>query len=228
MSKDGKIWLSHTGIEGLERCPRCFWLQYKKGIRQPEGIVSRLANRFDVVLKNYFDSFRPQLPPMVEGKIKGKLQNPFREKYFVTIDQKYGFWGKLDECLVDNLGNLVPVDFKTASSDPREKEILDAYKSQIDAYIFLLKQNKQKAATYGFLIFVFPDHSKKLHEGFPMIVHIEKVTGNPAKTATKIAKAIEILEGKIPKAAKDCPFCLYRSSVNELESPKQTSLFSRQ
>lgn len=36
----------------LFECLRCFWLQYKKGIRQPEGIVSRLANRFDTVLKD--------------------------------------------------------------------------------------------------------------------------------------------------------------------------------
>ncbi|OGD89676.1 hypothetical protein A2W45_02580 [Candidatus Curtissbacteria bacterium RIFCSPHIGHO2_12_41_11] len=225
MSKDGKIWLSHTGIEGLERCPRCFWLYYRKGIRQPEGIVSRLANRFDIVLKNYFDSFRPQLPPMVEGKLKGKLQNPFREKYFVTIDEKYGFWGKLDECLVDGSGELVPVDFKTSSSDPREKEILQAYVSQIDAYIFLLKQNKQKTADCGYLIFVFPDHSQKLHEGFPMVIHVQKVLGDGKKTAQKIAGAIEILEGKIPDASEDCVFCKYRSTVNELESPKQTSLF---
>ena len=96
MSEDGRIWLSHTGIEGLERCPRCFWLQYIKGIRQPEGIVSRLANRFDGVLKNYFDSFwgTGELPPMVEGKLPGQLQNPFQEKYFVRINDKFGFFGQ--------------------------------------------------------------------------------------------------------------------------------------
>src|SRR3989304_8296225 len=122
MAKDGKIWLSHTGLENLGRCPRFFWLSYRRGIRQPEGIVSRLANRFDTVLKNYFNMYRPQLPPMVEGKLEGRLQDPFQEKYFVPIDVRYGFWGKLDECLITEKNQLVPVDFKTASSDPREKE----------------------------------------------------------------------------------------------------------
>src|SRR3989304_298418 len=124
MSKDGRVWLSHTGLETLERCPRCFWLQYHKGIRQPEGIVSRLANRFDVVLKNYFDSFRntQELPPMVTGKLEGKLQNPFQEKYFVRINGDYGLLGKLDECLVNEKDKYIPVDFKASSSDPREKE----------------------------------------------------------------------------------------------------------
>lgn len=66
MSKDGRIWLSHTGLETLERCPRCFWLQYKKGIRQPEGIVSRLANRFDTVLKDNL---------IVEGVVVSSMRN---------------------------------------------------------------------------------------------------------------------------------------------------------
>jgi len=66
MVKEDKIWLSPTGIEGMNRCPRCFWLQYRKRIRQPEGIVSRLANRFDKIIKNYFDIYREigELPPM--------------------------------------------------------------------------------------------------------------------------------------------------------------------
>lgn len=220
MSKDGRIWLSHTGIEGLERCPRCFWLQYIKGIRQPEGIVSRLANRFDGVLKNYFDSFRDtgELPPMVDGKLPGQLQNPFQEKYFVRINNEFGFLGKLDECLVSEKGELIPVDFKTASSDPREKELLQAYENQIDDYVFIIKKNNLKVTGYGYLIFVFPDHGKELHNGFPMIIHVVKVKGDPKKTEARIEDAMKVLKSKMPKAADDCVFCKYRKDVKEVES----------
>jgi len=219
MSKDGRIWLSHTGIEGLERCPRCFWLQYIKRIRQPEGIVSRLANRFDGVLKNYFDSFRGtgDLPPMVEGQLPGQLQNPFQEKYFVRINEEFGFLGKLDECLVNEKGELVPVDFKTASSDSREKELLQAYENQIDDYVFMIKRNNLKVTGYGYLIFVFPDHGKELHNGFPMIIHVVKVNGDPKKTEGRITNAMKVLKGKMPKAADDCNFCKYRKDVKEFE-----------
>jgi len=219
MSKDGRIWLSHTGIEGLERCPRCFWLQYIKGIRQPEGIVSRLANRFDGILKNYFDSFRGtgELPPIVEGKLPGQLQNPFHEKYFVRINDKFGFLGKLDECLVNEKGELIPVDFKTASSDPREKELLQAYENQIDDYVFVIKRNNLKVTGYGYLIFVYPDYGKELHNGFPMIIHVVKVKGDPKKTEERIENAIRVLKGKMPKAAEDCKFCNYRKDVRKLE-----------
>ena len=214
MSKDGRIWLSHTGIEGMERCPRCFWLLYRKGIRQPEGIVSRLANRFDKVLKNYFDTFRgtDELPPMIEGKIEGTLQNPFQEIYFVRIDDKYGFKGLLDECIVGRNGEHIPFDFKTSSTDPREKETLPAYQAQIDAYLFILKQNGKKIADHGYLMYVYPDEGKKLHDGFPMIIHLTKLAGDPGRTAGKISKAITVLEGDIPDANPTCPFCSYRKS----------------
>lgn len=211
MSKDGRIWLSHTGIENLERCPRCFWLQYRKGIYQPEGIVSRLANRFDIVMKNYFNSFRGtgELPPMVTGKLDGRLQNPFQEKYFVRVNDKFGFLGKLDECLVNEKGELIPVDFKTSSSDPREKEVLSAYRSQIDDYVYCISKNGNKVAGYGYLVFVYPDESQHLHIGFPMIIHIQKLDGDPVRTETRIERAISYLEKDIPAPSESCKFCAW-------------------
>lgn len=212
-----KTWLSHTGVETLERCPRCFWLAYKKGIRQPEGIVSRLANRFDGVMKDYFDSYRKLgiLPPMVKGKIIGKLQSPFVEKYFANINDRYGFLGKLDECLVDAKGRFIPVDFKTASTDPRQKDLLEAYKNQIDDYLFLLEKNGHKTAGYGYLIFVFPDLSHELHKGFPMIIHVVKVKGDPKKTEIRLKAAFKVLEGKMPKPALECPFCSWYEKMKK-------------
>lgn len=226
MSKDGRVWLSHTGLETLSRCQRCFWLQYKKGVRQPEGIVSRLANRFDIILKAYFDIYRSTgtIPPLVEGKIEGKLESPFQEKYWARVNDAYGFFGKLDECLINNDGEYVPVDFKTASSDPREKEILSAYKSQVDDYIYLMKENNKKVANYGYLIFVFPDHGIELHSVFPMIIHVVKVNGDPENTKKRIAEAMEILENPIPMPKPECSFCTYRTTVKQLEDEENTIL----
>jgi len=212
MKDEAEIWLSHTGLETLERCPRCFWLQYKKKIYQPEGIVSRLANRFDKVMKNYFDIFRPtgKLPPIIKGKVNGQLQNPFREKYFVKLNQKYGFYGKLDECLVTKFNKFIPVDFKTASTDPRlRNEIFPAYQSQIDDYIFLLEKNGKSTPKYGYLIFVYPEDGKSLDKGFPMAIHVVKVVGNPKTTPKRLAAAINVLEGSVPTPGLECPFCAW-------------------
>ena len=218
MSKDGKkIWLSPTGLGVLDRCPRCFWLQYKKGIRQPEGIVSRLANRFDSVIKKYFDLYRApgELPPMVDGKVEGKLQYPFIETYFYHHDDNFGFYGKLDECLVTSQRMFTPVDHKTSSSDPREKETLPAYQQQLDAYAWLLEENGKKTTGIGHLIYFYPDHSQKLHEGFKMVIHIQTLKTNPKNTQKRFIKAVEVLKFGMPDPSADCPFCNWYNKINE-------------
>lgn len=225
MSKDGRIWLSHTGIESLNRCPRCFWLQYKKGIRHPEGIVSRLANRFDIVLKGYFNHFRERgvLPPLIQEKIEGKLQHPFQEKYFARINDSYGFLGKLDECIVIGDHIHIPVDFKTSSSDPRNRETLAAYQSQIDDYLFVMSKNGRTVGEFGYLVYLYPDESVALHTSFPMIIHVEKLFGDPNRTQKRIEEAMNVLEAPIPVSSPSCPFCLWYENMKELLEEKSST-----
>jgi len=213
-----KIWLSHSGLDILYRCPRCFWLKYKKGILQPEGITSRLPDRFDRVIKKYFDKFRggKDLPPLIRGKLDGVLESPFQEKYFCSINEKFGFWGKLDECLINSVGLYSPVDFKTASSDPRQKEVFPAYQNQLDEFSFLLEQNNKKTAGQGHLIYFYPDDSDGLHNGFPMILHIQTLKTSPKAVMPRLEEAIKVLEGKMPEPAKDCPFCQWYGNLSEV------------
>lgn len=210
-------WLSATAIENMKRCSRCFWLEKHEGIRQPEGIVSRLANRFDVVIKRYFDLYRPQgeLPPMIAGKVEGKLQHPFQEKYWHRLNDRYGYYGKLDECLVTSKGTYTPVDHKTASSDPNTRELIPAYQFQLNSYAFLLEQNGRPTTGIGHLIYFFPGHGDKLHEGFPMEVTVKTLKTNPAAVMPDIKRAISILEGPLPKPNPDCDFCGYVEQVKK-------------
>lgn len=210
-------WLSHTALEEMHRCPRCFWLSHKEGIRQPEGIQSRLANRFDVILKKYFDGYRVKgkLPPIVDGKIKGRLQNPFWERYYFRFNDDFGFYGKLDECLIDESGNHIPVDFKTASSDPREKETLSAYQNQIDEYLFLMEENGKKVANFGYLIYFFPEMTIELTNGFPMVVYIVKIERKVRDVKKRIEAAIKILQGPIPKSSPECVYCNWFEKVKK-------------
>lgn len=218
--KNKKTWLSHSGIDILNRCPRCFWLQYRLGIRQPQGIVSRLPSRFDKVLKVYFDQFRAknELPDFIKKVIKGRLENPFQEVYFYHVNQKYGFYGKLDECLINPEGKYVVVDFKTTSSDPQKrKEIFPAYQHQIDEYNFLLGQHGKPVADYGYLIYFYPGEIKDLKNGAPLKVYFQKIKANSKEVLPRIMKAINVLEGEMPKPSEDCPYCQWHQELNSLE-----------
>jgi len=218
--KKKKKWLSHSGMEGARTCPRCFWLRYREGIYQPEGFASRLPGRFDTLMKAYFQEHRIQgkLPPFFEGKLDGKLEQPFQETYFHTVDDNYGFMGKLDECLVTPEGLHVPVDFKTTSSDPRGRATHEAYERQIDAYTFLLAANRKKPAGYGYLIFVYPAEIMSWEAGFPMVTEIVRVDAHPEKTEQRIGRAIEILSGTVPAPGEDCQFCAWHQKVAPFNS----------
>lgn len=220
-------WLSHSTIESMKLCKRCFWLRVNKNIRQPEGIQSRLANRFDIVIKQYFDGYREKdiLPPIIDSKIKGKLQKVFKEAYFTKINESYGFMGKLDECIVND-GLYVPVDFKTTSSDPalfdspqlepKKTGLLNIYKNQIEEYIFLMERNRLTTGKFGYLIFFYPDFSDEIHNGFPMQVEIKKVENvNSEAALDRINKAIQVLDGPMPSSSPDCNFCNWFEDVKE-------------
>lgn len=215
-----RIWFSATAMESMNRCPRCFWIEKHEGIRQPEGIVSRLANRFDAVIKQYFDLYRPngELPPMIAGKVEGILQYPFQEKYWYRVPghgNRYGFYGKLDECLVSKANKYTPVDHKTASSDPTTRELIPAYQFQLDAYAFLLEKNAHPTTGVGHLIYFFPGHGTKLHEGFPMEITIKTLKTDPGRVMPRLESAIALLEGPLPQPGKDCPFCAYVDRVKK-------------
>jgi CRISPR/Cas system-associated exonuclease Cas4 (RecB family) len=217
--KNKKLWLSHSGLDILYRCPKCFWLQYRSGIRQPEGISSRLPVRFDKLMKDYFNLFREKndLPPFVKKIFKGKLQDPFQETYFYNINEKYGFYGKLDECFVTPENKHVVVDFKTASSDPKKREeVFLAYRNQLNEYAFLLSEKGKPVADYGYLIYFYPQEIKKLEQGLPLKIYFQKIKVEPAKVLPRLTEAIKILEGPMPKFSKECPFCQWREKVNDL------------
>lgn len=210
-----KIWLSATSLENMRRCPRCFWLQVHLKIYQPEGIVSRLANRFDGVIKKYFELYRgtSDLPPLVAGQIGGQLESPFQETYFVTINDKFGYMGKLDECVIDSAGQYVPVDFKTASSDPTKRELIPAYQFQLDSYAFLLQQNRKPPSGVGHLIYFYPAEGNELHQGFPMHVTVKTLQTHPDQVPGRIDQAIKLLAQPLPVPSDTCNFCTYVETV---------------
>jgi CRISPR/Cas system-associated exonuclease Cas4 (RecB family) len=152
---------------------------------------------------------------MVSEKLQGQLESPFQETYFVTINDKYGYMGKLDECLIDPEGKYIPVDFKTASSDPTTRELIPAYQFQLDSYAFLLDRNRKRPGDVGHLIYFYPDEGKDLHHGFPMQVTIKTLHTNPDRLPAAIDEAMALLNGPLPTPAPDCKFCLYVETVKE-------------
>ena len=190
-----------------------------------------LASCYNSVIKKYLDAYRPNLPPLVEKLLEGTLEDPFQEKYFYRHSDGYGYLGKLDECLVLSDTRRSPVDHKTSSSDPREKETLSAYQDQLNAYAWLLEENGKKTSGVGHLIYFYPDHADDLEKRFPMVVHISTLKTNPDAAKRKFLHALDVLESAMPHSAPDCPFCSWRAKMEDLtiaphsKEKNQESLF---
>lgn len=216
-SKKKKKWLSATGLESMNRCPRCFWLRYNKKIYQPEGIVSRLANRFDTIFKQYFDQYRPlgEVPPILEGKVKGTLQHPFQETYFYHHDDNYGLMGKLDECLVTAEGKYTPIDHKTSSGDPNTRPMIPAYQTQLDTYALLLDKNNRPSSGIGHLLYFYPAQADDLHNRFPMDITLKTLKTTPANAMKKFKQAMKVLDAPMPQSSPECPFCQWHDVITK-------------
>jgi CRISPR/Cas system-associated exonuclease Cas4 (RecB family) len=131
----------------------------------------------------------------------------------VDINDKYGFLGKLDECVVHADGTYSPVDHKTASSDPTTRELIPAYQFQLDSYAFLLQSKRKPPSGRGHLIYFYPADGQELHRGFPMQVTVKTLTTDPDRVRPAIETAINVLEKPLPPASPDCPFCRYVETV---------------
>ena len=47
--------ISRSGVEQFLNCPRCFYLDKKIGLKQPQGFPFNLNSAVDELLKNEFD-----------------------------------------------------------------------------------------------------------------------------------------------------------------------------
>ena len=63
------VMFSPSSLSLLKDCPRCFWIQFNKGVKRPNGVFPSLPSGMDRILKNHFDSFRDKglLPPELKG-----------------------------------------------------------------------------------------------------------------------------------------------------------------
>ena len=144
---------SPSSLSLLKDCPRCFWLQFNKGIKRPNGIFPSLPSGMDKILKEHFNRFmeKGKLPPELceNGHTKNMLlfnnhallaiwRSNF--KGIQWVDKK----GNIFRGAVDNIlkkgKKLIVLDYKTRGY-PLKDDTADHYKDQLDIYNLLLRKN---------------------------------------------------------------------------------------
>ncbi|MBW2980708.1 PD-(D/E)XK nuclease family protein [Candidatus Woesearchaeota archaeon] len=217
--------LSPSSLNLLKECPRCFWLHHNKKIRRPEGIFPSLPGGMDRILKTHFDFFMENnsLPPELRELEGVKLFNnkellkEWRNnlKGIQWTDKK----GNLLRGAVDNIlvkgDKLIVLDYKTRGY-PLKEDTAAHYQNQLDIYNFLLRKNNKETEDYAYLLFYHPE---KVDENGKVIFNTDLVKmKTDIKNAENIfKKAIQTLEGDMPKPDKDCDYCKWIEANYEIK-----------
>lgn len=230
----GKSWkLSRSKIDLFLECPRCFYLDNKLGVKRPPGFPFSLNSAVDALLKQEFDAHRAngeQHPLQKEYGIDARpvaheMLNSWREN-FVGVQFFHGatgmmVTGAIDDLWINGKGEYVVVDYKATAKSEAVTELdqawQDGYKRQMEVYQWLLRQNGLQVSDTGYFVYCTGQADKKAFDKkLEFEVNLIAYDGDDSWIPPTLKKIKKTLEGAMPKSGKDCDYCLYRKTVEEV------------
>jgi len=232
--------LSRSKLDLFLECPRCFWLDVKKGIKRPPPAPYTLNTAIDYLLKQEFDLYREQgipHPAMTKHGIRAvpfahQKLNDWRHNFtgvqHLHAPTDFLVYGAVDDVWVDKDGALMVVDYKATGA--REHQIYDSYKRQMEIYQWLLRHNGFHVSDTGYFVFArvkkgngfsMPDSldggniSGEAALSFDLFVESYEGDDTWVEEMLKSARTIYDSE-KAPEAADGCLYCEYREGAREM------------
>lgn len=160
--------LSRSAIEEHVRCPRCFYLNIRRGVPKVKTFPFTLNNAVDALLKKEFDQHREKKskhPIAVKYQIDAiPLAYPDIEQWqnkndglnFIHAESNFRVCGKLDDVWVNTKGELIVVDYKATSTEKEitlEADYRQSYKRQLEIYAWLLKGMGFPVHSKGYFVY---------------------------------------------------------------------------
>jgi CRISPR/Cas system-associated exonuclease Cas4 (RecB family) len=240
-SKGKPFKISRTQIEAFVECPRCFYLNHRRGIRRPSSPPWTLNTLVDTLLKKEFDAHRlakTAHPIMTKHELDAV---PFQH---AMIDEWRDFrkgmrWldprtnlmitGALDDVWQQRRSNkLIVVDYKSTSKKNEitldvvtpDDEWKNSFKRQMEIYIWLLrKQVDLDVDDQGFFLYANGQQNDRFDQKIEFDVSLLPHAGScdwiePVLLNIKNC----LIQSSIPSAPKDCEFCGYIKAVGIQEA----------
>jgi CRISPR/Cas system-associated exonuclease Cas4 (RecB family) len=216
-----KYKFSPSKIEMLEDCRKCFWLEHNRGIKRPDGIFPSLPSGMDQIFKEHFDSYmeKGELPPELKELKDVKLfddKDLLKKWRLNMVGMKYEAERFIIKGAIDNLlvkgKKLILLDYKTRGYELKE-DTHHHYIKQQALYNYILRKNGYETEDYSYLLFYYPD--RVVENVILFHKRLVKIDTDMAVAQAAIDKALEVLDGPMPKASETCNFCKYRESSAE-------------
>lgn len=214
------IKISRSKIELFLDCPRCFWLEMKKGVKRPPSFPYTINSAIDALLKKEFDVCRENgtahyiIKKYNINAIPYKCDqiNTWRTNFtgvqFHHKPTDFLVFGAVDDVWVNPEGELVVVDYKATGA--KEYKIYDSYKRQMEVYQWLLVMNGYKVSKTGYFLFAKVNKEGGFAEGklsFDLFIELQE--GDSFWVEGAILGARKALDESIPESKSDCSFCQF-------------------
>ena len=223
--------LSRTALEQFIRCPRCFYLQRRLGLKPPAMVPLTLAVATDALLKNEFDAVRRSKkvhPLWTREKLNVRAfnhpeidiwRNNFKGIRVPFPKTDYEIFGAVDDVWISQDTNeLHIVDYKSTSKSEEpslDGEFGDGYKRQMEIYQWLFKRAGFNVSDVGYFLYVNASkktnfYDNQLNGNMRFVTKIIEYVGSTDWVYGSIADAISCLEhNSIPIRSKTCDTCRY-------------------
>lgn len=212
--------LSRSKLELLFDCPRCFWLDVKKGVHRPFGAPYTINNAIDYLLKKEFDEHRKNgtahylitrekidAIPFMHADID-KWRHSFTGIQYHHKETDFLVFGAVDDVWVDSKNNLIVVDYK--ASGAKEGELYNSYKRQMETYQWLLRRNGFSVLDRGYFVYCRVNKDSGFAKGkLSFGIKVQPYDGNSDWVEGRLQEAKKILEGSKPERPETCKYCKY-------------------
>lgn len=214
------IKLSRSKVELFLNCPRCFWMDLRKGIKRPPPAPYTINSAIDGLLKQEFDAHRENGTAHYLIKkynidaipYKCDQLNVWRHNFtgiqFHHKKTDFLIFGAVDDVWVNPGGDLIVVDYKATGAN--EYKIYDSYKRQMEMYQWLLIQNGYKVSKEGYFLFAKVDKNGGFAEGrLAFDLFLESQDGDISWIEGTLLDAKKTMEGSVPPHQQDCLYCQF-------------------
>jgi len=228
--------LSRSKIENFMRCQRCFYLDRRLGVSEPDGYPFSLNSAVDLLLKKEFDVHRAKGDPHPLMKTYGVDAVPLRDdrldswrENFVGVQTYHKptnllVTGAVDDIWINPKGEMHVVDYKATSKDTEvnlDAEWQDGYKRQMEIYQWLLRQNDCKVSDTGYFVYANGRRDREAFDG-KLEFHVKVIpyVGDASWVEDTLFAIQKVLVADaVPVSGRDCQYCLYRAEADRALKP---------
>ncbi len=236
---DAPFRISRTKIDLYSRCPRCFYLDQRLGVKRPDTYPLTLNLAVDALLKKEFDRHRAKQVAHPMMKKYGLDAVPFQHEkintwreldfgrggiHYLHPETNFDVYGLVDDLWVNSNKELIIVDYKAtakAAAPTLDGDLGDQYKRQMEVYQWLFRQNDFKVAPIGYFVYVNGRRDAAAFDGkLEFDVSILPCAGDPRWVPAALDEMKRTLIAPTPpKSSPDCDYCDYRQAAGEALNP---------